>query len=175
MALNKITMKTFWLTGLPGAGKSTIAAFMQKKIKEKQPVIWLDGDAVRTGLCKGLGFSDADRSENIRRVAEVAKILNTQNIFVICSFVSPNEQLRALARDIVGEAYREIWVTTPLSECAKRDPKGMYAQAQKGEIQGFTGISAPYQEPKNAEYKIDGYGPWDKTMVEIVSILEKEN
>ncbi len=140
---------TLWLTGLSGAGKTTLALALQTRLRAAQiPAAVLDGDELRRGPHRGLGFSDSDREENVRRTAAMSKLLNSQGILVIASLISPTHKLRALAREWVGEnCYVEVFVDTPLSVCAQRDVKGLYARAQVGELHGFTGVSAPYERP----------------------------
>ena len=140
---------TLWLTGLSGAGKSTIAGQIEKLLfVENYIVCRLDGDNIRARLNKDLGFSDADRSENIRRVAEVASLLNSAGVSVICSFISPFEIDRAKAKEIIGrESFLEIFIKASLQTCEARDPHGLYKRARGGKINQFTGISSPYEEP----------------------------
>ncbi|MEM1357771.1 MAG: adenylyl-sulfate kinase [Bacteroidota bacterium] len=140
----------FWLTGLSGSGKSTIATAVERQLfKEGNFVVLLDGDNVRTGLCGDLGFSLEDRRENIRRIAEAAKLFAGAGAQVLCSFVSPTRSIRALAKEIIGaEDFHEIFVNTPLEVCEARDVKGLYAKARAGEIKGFTGIDSPYEAPE---------------------------
>ncbi len=142
--------RTFWLTGLSGAGKSTLASGLITALREDGIGAYsLDGDIMRSGLCKDLGFSPEARSENIRRIAEVAKLLNHAGLIVIVAAISPLESDRAQARSIVGEdRFFEIYVKADLNTCIGRDPKGLYARALKGEISNFTGISAAYDPPK---------------------------
>lgn len=146
---NGHTAGVFWLTGLSGSGKSTIATAVERQLfNEGQFVVLLDGDNVRTGLCGDLGFSLEDRKENIRRIAEAAKLFVGAGAQVLCSFVSPTRNIRALAKEIVGaEDFHEIFVNTPLEICEARDVKGLYAKARAGEIKGFTGIDSPYEAP----------------------------
>lgn len=150
-------MNVLWFTGLSGAGKTTIAEAFAKKMQQNQlKVIVLDGDEMRKGLCKGLGFSEADRMENIRRIAEVSKLLIMNDIYVICSLISPLQSMRDLAKEIIGNDYfREIFISAPIEVCEKRDVKGLYQKARKGEILGFTGISAPFEPPQNADMVIE--------------------
>jgi len=146
----------YWLTGLSGSGKTTIARGVERHLfKHNYQVVILDGDNVRHGLCKDLGFTTEDRSENIRRVGEVAKILRESGFVVICSFISPLQKHRDLVRDIVGQGFYEVYVRSTVDECVKRDVKGLYAKAMKGEIPNFTGISAPYESPKCPDFLID--------------------
>ncbi len=148
--------KVLWFTGLSGSGKSTIAKGLEERLHAKGFfTVVLDGDNVRTGINSNLGFSDEDRKENIRRIAEVAKLFASNGVITICSFVSPTEEIRSLARNIIGKGdFIEVFVNTPIEECEKRDVKGLYAKARKGEIQDFTGVNAPFEEPKNADLEI---------------------
>ena len=132
-----------WITGLSGSGKTTLASATEKLFyKDGRLTQVLDGDNVRTGLNKGLGFTSDDRSENIRRIAEVAKLFKDSGIITFCAFVSPLDYLNQLARSIVGETdFYHVFLSTPIDECERRDVKGLYARARKGEIQKFTGIS----------------------------------
>ncbi len=148
---------TVWMTGLSGAGKSTIARALERKLFEsRRPIYRLDGDNLRHGLNKDLGFSQKDRSENIRRVAEVAKLFNDAGVSVVCAFISPFERDRLKAREIVGSAnFVEVYLNTPIQVCETRDPHGLYKKARAGEISDFTGINSPYEPPKNAEITVD--------------------
>lgn len=145
--------RTFWLTGLSGSGKSSIAKALEKRLVEQGKLAFiLDGDNVRHGLNRDLGFSNEDRKENIRRIAEVAKLMNDAGLIVITAFISPFIEDRNEARNIIGnDNFTEVFVDTPLEICAKRDPKGLYKKAINGEISNFTGIDAPYEEPQNPE------------------------
>jgi bifunctional enzyme CysN/CysC len=146
-----------WFTGLSGAGKSTIANLVEKKLHAAGHMTYLlDGDNVRHGLNRDLGFTDADRVENIRRVAEVSKLMVDAGLIVLVSFISPFRSERLMARELVesGE-FIEIFVDTPLSEAERRDVKGLYAKARRGEIKNFTGISSAYEPPENPEIRID--------------------
>jgi len=148
-----------WLTGLSGSGKSTIAKGAESVLHQKGFLTQLlDGDNVRTGLCNNLTFSDEDRIENIRRVAEAAKLFLNCGVITLCSFISPTIEIRKMARDIIGEDFVEVYVNTPLEECEKRDVKGLYKKARKGEIPDFTGIHSDFEEPKNAELEIETVG-----------------
>jgi bifunctional enzyme CysN/CysC len=144
---------TLWLTGLSGSGKSTIAYALEKKLIEKGHACYvLDGDNVRHGLNRDLGFSPEERTENIRRIAEVARLFNEAGIIVITAFISPYRQDREKAREIVGkERFIEILVEAPIDICEKRDPKGLYEKARQGQIPEFTGVNAPYEAPENPE------------------------
>jgi len=148
---------TFWFTGLSGAGKSTLAyALEERLLVAGHPCVVLDGDNIRHGLNKDLGFSPRDRSENIRRVAEVARLFNEAGILVITAFISPYRADRDLARRIIGDAqFIETFVDTPLAECERRDPKGLYQKARAGQITDFTGISAPFESPLTPQLCLD--------------------
>jgi adenylyl-sulfate kinase len=140
---------TLWLTGLSAAGKSTLAFALERALLEAgHPCFVLDGDNVRHGLNQDLGFGAADRSENIRRIAEVAKLMNDAGLIVITAFISPFREDRLKARHIIGEGvFQEIYVDADLATCELRDPKGLYAKARRGEVAEFTGISSPYEPP----------------------------
>lgn len=147
---------TLWFTGLSGSGKSTLANEIEKKlILMGKHTMLLDGDNIRMGLNKNLGFKEKDRVENIRRIAEVAKLMNDAGLIVLTSFISPFRNDRTNAREIIGKEFIEIYVSTPLSECEKRDVKGLYKKARNGEIPNFTGISSPYEQPINPEITIN--------------------
>jgi len=143
--------KVLWFTGLSGSGKSTIAEALEKELyKNGYFVKVLDGDNIRSGINKNLGFSLEDRAENIRRIAEVAKLFLESGVIVLCSFVSPTIDIRQQAKEIIGaEDFNEIFVDTPLEVCESRDVKGLYKKARKGEIKGFTGIDSPFEIPEN--------------------------
>lgn len=146
-----------WFTGLSGAGKSTLANAVNAALHERGPSTYvLDGDNVRHGLCKDLGFSDADREENIRRIGEVAKLFLDAGVIVLTAFVSPFRADRDKARALVSEAdFIEIHCAADLSICEQRDTKGLYAKARAGEIKEFTGISSPYEAPEQPELNIN--------------------
>ncbi|MCT6923737.1 adenylyl-sulfate kinase [Metasolibacillus sp.] len=147
---------TLWFTGLSGSGKSTLANEVEKRLVSLgYHTMLLDGDNVRLGLNKDLGFEEAGRIENIRRIAEVAKLMNDAGLITLTSFISPFEQDRRKAQQIVGDAYIEIYVSTPLEVCEKRDVKGLYQKARAQEIADFTGISSPYEEPEKPHITID--------------------
>jgi adenylyl-sulfate kinase len=148
---------TLWLTGLSGAGKSTIACALERRLLDGGHAAYvLDGDNVRHGLNRDLGFSPEDRTENIRRIAEVARLLNDAGLIVISAFISPYREDREMARSIVGQAdFLEVHVNTPIEVCEERDPKGMYKLARAGELPAFTGVSAPYEPPSAPECSID--------------------
>jgi adenylyl-sulfate kinase len=148
---------TVWMTGLSGAGKSTLAGALANMLRlNGRACLVLDGDAVRQGLNKNLGFSDADRIENMRRVAEVARLANESGVIVIAALISPLEQGRRLARQIVGAPrFVEVHVCTPIEVCAQRDPKGLYAGAHAGTVNAFTGVSSAYEVPAEPELRVD--------------------
>lgn len=148
--------KTLWFTGLSGAGKSVIANIVEKKLAAAgRHTMLLDGDNIRIGLNQDLGFSEHDRTENIRRIAEVAKLLNDAGLIVLVSFISPYHSDRVRAKQIIGDAFSEIYVSTPLEECERRDVKGLYKKAREGRISDFTGIGSPYEVPKHPDITID--------------------
>jgi adenylylsulfate kinase len=156
-ALNKHRGVTVWLTGLSAAGKSTLAVAMDATLSEKGCRTYiLDGDNIRHGLNKNLGFSPEDRSENIRRVGEVAKLFTDCGIITFAAFISPYRKDRDLVRMLFRKGdFIEVYVDCPISVCEERDPKGIYQKARKGEIASFTGISAPYEVPIHPEIIID--------------------
>lgn len=146
-----------WFTGLSGSGKSTIAIALERELHKRGLLCRiLDGDNIRTGINANLGFSAEDRRENIRRVAEVGKLFVDTGIITIAAFVSPTEELRQIAEHIIGEEdFKEIYVSTPIAECERRDVKGLYARARRGEVKNFTGISAPFEAPKHPALSLD--------------------
>lgn len=150
--------KVLWFTGLSGSGKSTIAFHLEKELFNRGFVTQLfDGDIIRKGLNKDLGFSIKDREENIRRIAEVTKIFINNGIIVINCFVSPTIKMREFAKNIIGkDDFFEVFVNTPLSICEERDVKGLYAKARKGLVKDFTGIDSPYEPPENPDIEISG-------------------
>jgi len=148
----------FWMTGLSGSGKSTVAAAFEKRmIGEGYNAVMIDGDTMRTGLCAGLGFSAEDRRENLRRIAETAKLIAASGAVCVVCAISPDEESRRRAREIISPSadFYEVFVDTPLNVCAERDPKGLYKKAYAGEIKAFTGVSAPYEAPENPDVVID--------------------
>lgn len=148
---------TIWLTGLSGAGKTTLALALEKALQANgRACTLLDGDALRRGLCSDLGFSPADRSENIRRTAEMARLLNEAGLIAIVALISPLIADRERARNIIGNAVMcEVHIATPLAVCEARDPKGLYQRARAGELRDFTGISAPYEVPTHPQLVFD--------------------
>lgn len=166
----KQNSKVIWFTGLSGSGKTTLASALERNLFERGYLTQiLDGDNIRTGINNNLGFTPEDRKENIRRIAEIAKLLINSGVICLCAFVSPSEVTRKTVRDIVGEEdFLEVFVSTPIEVCEKRDVKGLYRKARKGEIKNFTGISAPFEIPKNAILSIDTS---NKSVEECVVIL----
>ena len=167
---------TIWLTGLSGSGKSTIAVELEHALVEnKHQAYILDGDNIRHGLNKNLGFSPEDRAENIRRIGEVAKLFTDANIITITAFISPYKEDRDNARKLQNEGeFIEIYVKCPVNVCEQRDVKGLYKKARAGEIKEFTGISAPYEEPSNPELTIDtSVMPVEESTRAILKYLEE--
>lgn len=147
---------TAWFTGLSGSGKSALANEVEKELFVRgYHTIVLDGDNVRGGLNRGLGFSAADRKENIRRTAEACRLLNDAGVIVLAAFIAPFEEDRQMARSIIGDAFVEVYVNTSLEVCEARDVKGLYKKARAGEIAEFTGVSSPYEVPENPDILID--------------------
>ena len=149
--------KVFWLTGLSGSGKSTIAEKLERRLFQENffPQV-LDGDNIRSGINNNLGFSIEDRQENIRRIAEVAHLYVNSGLIIIASFISPTKNIRAIAKNIIGAAdFIEIYINAPLAVCEDRDVKGLYQKARNGEIKGFTGIDSPYEAPENPALTIN--------------------
>jgi bifunctional enzyme CysN/CysC len=146
-----------WFTGLSGSGKSTIANIVEKRLAARgRHTFLLDGDNVRHGLNRDLGFTEADRIENIRRVGEVARLMADAGLIVLTAFISPFRAEREIVRKMLPEGeFIEVFVDTPLADAEKRDPKGLYAKARAGEIKNFTGIDSPYEVPDDAEIVID--------------------
>ncbi|MFP3504627.1 adenylyl-sulfate kinase [Burkholderia sp. SIMBA_062] len=145
-----------WLTGLSGAGKTTLADALAQRLRERRThAMVLDGDRMRAGLNRDLGFAEQDRFENVRRIAEVAAVASGSGAVAIVAVISPLAAMRDAARSIVGAAFREVYVSTPLARCEARDPKGLYAKARRGVLPGFTGVSSPYEPPVDADLVLD--------------------
>lgn len=146
-----------WFTGLSGSGKSTIAIALERELQAHGLLCRiLDGDNIRSGINNNIGFSEEDRVENIRRIAEVGKLFVDTGIITLAAFISPNNKLREMAASIIGkEDFLEIYVSTPLDVCEQRDVKGLYAKARRGEIKDFTGISAPFEAPRHPALTLD--------------------
>ncbi|MDE6451934.1 MAG: adenylyl-sulfate kinase [Odoribacter sp.] len=146
-----------WFTGLSGSGKSTLAIALERELYKRGLLCRiLDGDNIRSGINNNLGFSETDRKENIRRIAEVSKLFVDCGIITLAAFISPTKAIRQLASDIIGKKdFLEVFVSTPIEECEKRDVKGLYAKARRGEIKDFTGISSPFEAPDHPFISID--------------------
>lgn len=146
-----------WFTGLSGSGKSTLAIAMERELQKRGLLCRiLDGDNIRSGINNNLGFSEADRMENIRRIAEIGKLFVDTGIITLAAFISPNNDMREMAANIIGKQdFMEIYISTPLEECERRDIKGLYAKARRGEIKNFTGISAPFEVPAHPALSLD--------------------
>ena len=143
------------MVGLSGSGKSTLATGLENKLhQDRHFTVLLDGDNLRVGINNNLSFSPEDRLENIRRAAETAKLFASNGVVVICSFISPTNEIRDMAKQIIGESFYEVYVNCPIEICEQRDVKGLYAKARKGEIRNFTGIDAPFEEPHNPALEI---------------------
>lgn len=164
-----------WFTGLSGSGKSTVAAAVEAKLNAAGRLTYLlDGDNVRTGLCGDLGFSDADRQENIRRVGHVAKLFWDANVLTLVSFISPFRSERAFARELVGADFIEVFVDAPLEVCERRDVKGLYKKARAGSIASFTGISSPYEAPEAPEIHLrTGEESLEASVEKVLRFLEE--
>lgn len=154
--LVKQNPKVIWMTGLSGAGKSTLSLEIQRALQKKGYFTKIfDGDVIRMGLCKDLGYSLEDRMENIRRIAELAKIFHDSGIIVICSFITPTDAMRRMAKEIIGEeSFIEVYVNAPLEVCEQRDVKGLYAKARKGLIKEFTGIDSLFEPPVHPDIEV---------------------
>ena len=146
-----------WFTGLSGSGKSTLAIAMERELQKRGLLCRiLDGDNIRSGINNNLGFSEADRMENIRRIADIGKLFVDTGIITLAAFISPNNDMREMAANIIGKQdFMEIYISTPLEECERRDVKGLYAKARRGEIKNFTGISAPFEVPAHPALSLD--------------------
>lgn len=146
-----------WFTGLSGSGKSTIAIALERELSSRGLLCRiLDGDNIRSGINNNLGFTADDRRENIRRIAEVGKLFVDTGIITLAAFISPDNEMRRMASDIIGaDSFLEVYVSTPLEECERRDVKGLYAKARRGEIKNFTGISAPFEAPTSPALDLD--------------------
>ena len=165
-----------WFTGLSGSGKSTIALGVERELHQRGILCRiLDGDNIRTGINAGLGFSADDRRENIRRIAEVGKLFVDTGIVTLAAFVSPTNEYRSMARDIIGaDDFFEVYVSTPLEECERRDVKGLYARARRGEVKDFTGISAPFEAPEHPALDIDtSRQPLEVSVQQVVELIMK--
>lgn len=162
-----------WFTGLSGSGKSTLAGAIEHQLTSMgMKTYLLDGDNIRHGLCRDLGFNEADRQENIRRVGEVAKLMVDAGLIVATAFISPFQADRQKVRDLFEpEQFFELYVDTPVSICEQRDPKGLYQQAREGKIKQFTGIDSPYEIPQHPELRLDGQQPISDSLSQIIALL----
>ncbi|MDE5788134.1 MAG: adenylyl-sulfate kinase [Bacteroidaceae bacterium] len=166
-----------WFTGLSGSGKSTVALGVERELHTRGLLCRiLDGDNIRAGINNNLGFSQEDRYENIRRIAEVGKLFVQTGVITLACFVSPTEDIREMARQIVGdEDFKEVFISTPLAECERRDVKGLYAKARQGLVKDFTGISAPFEAPRNPSLSIDTSRiPLEDSVKLVVEMIMKE-
>ena len=172
IALNQFS-KVIWMTGLSGSGKTSIAIGLERKLHTNGYLTQiLDGDNIRTGINKNLGFSDEDRTENIRRIAEVSKLFLNCGVITINCFVSPTIEIRKQAQQIIGgNDFIEVFINTPLDVCEQRDPKGLYKKARNGEIKDFTGVSAPFEVPTSPSIEITTEG---KSIEDCVNALYSE-
>lgn len=157
----KQNAKVIWFTGLSGSGKTTLASLLEKRLFELNYFCQiLDGDNVRSGINKNLKFTEEDRMENIRRIAEVSKLFMNCGIILICAFISPTNEMRQMAKDIIGEEdFLEVFINTPIEVCEDRDPKGLYKRARSGELKNFTGVSSPFETPENPFIEVDNSSP----------------
>jgi adenylylsulfate kinase len=168
--------KVIWLTGLSGAGKTTLAIGLERALHAAGKLAYvLDGDNIRAGINSNLGFSEEDRKENIRRTAEVAKLFADAGVITVCSFVSPTIEIRNLARNIIGENdFLEVYVNASLKACEQRDVKGLYAKARKGEINDFTGIHQPFEAPEKPWLTIDTDGQSrEESLAQLIEAVKK--
>ncbi|MCD4709560.1 MAG: adenylyl-sulfate kinase [Bacteroidales bacterium] len=169
--------KVIWFTGLSGSGKTTLASNLEKELFFRRFFCQvLDGDNIRAGINNNLGFSKEDRLENIRRIAEVSRLLINTGMITICSFISPTEEIRKMARSIIGEKdFIEIFLNPPMEVCEQRDTKGLYKKARAGEIKDFTGISSPFEAPKHPDLEIDTSVTSIKDSVELIfnTVIER--
>lgn len=173
-ALNRHRSVNLWLTGLSGAGKSTLAHEIEERLHQMGCKTYVfDGDNVRHGLCGDLGFSPEDRTENIRRIAEMVKLFLDAGVIALTAFISPFRSDRQMVRDIVGSDFIEIYCRCPIEVCEERDVKGMYRRARAGEIKAFTGVSSPYEEPQNAELILDtGASPLAECVDKVIKLMD---
>jgi len=166
-----------WFTGLSGSGKSTVAGALEQALHQLGVSTYLlDGDNVRHGLCRDLGFSDDDRRENIRRVGEVARLMVDAGLVVLTAFISPHRAERQTVRDLLGEGeFIEVFVDTPLAVCEARDPKGLYKKARAGELRNFTGIDSAYEAPEAADITLDGEQLVTKLAAQLLDLLRRRD
>ena len=165
-----------WFTGLSGSGKSTVALGVERELHRRGILCRiLDGDNIRAGINSNLGFSPEDRRENIRRIAEVGKLFVDTGVVTLACFVSPTKEIRQMAREIVGaDDFKEVFVSTPIEECERRDVKGLYARARRGEVKEFTGVSAPFEAPQHPALSIDtSVLPLEESVARVVEMVVK--
>ncbi len=166
---------TVWLTGLPAAGKTSIAGAVEHRLREEgRPVLWLDGDELRRGLSRDLGFGAADRAENVRRAGEVACLVAKAGVVAVVSLISPYAADRAAVRsrhEERGVPFTEVWVSTPPEVCEGRDPKGLWSRARAGELSGFTGVDDPYEAPEAAELVVGAWQTVEEAAGEVLRAL----
>ena len=165
-----------WFTGLSGSGKSTVALGVERELHRRGILCRiLDGDNIRAGINSNLGFSPEDRRENIRRIAEVGKLFVDTGVVTLACFVSPTEEIRQMARQIVGaDDFKEVFVSTPIEECERRDVKGLYARARRGEVKECTGVSAPFEAPQHPALSIDtSVLPLEESIARVVEMVVK--
>lgn len=176
-ALHKHRGAVLWFTGLSGSGKSTVAGALEQALHKRGISTYLlDGDNVRYGLCRDLGFSHEDRKENIRRVGEVAGLMVDAGLVVLSAFISPHRAERQMVRERVGEGrFYEVFVDTPLAICETRDPKGLYKKARAGELKNFTGIDSVYEPPLKAEIHLDGEQLVTNLVAQILDLLRRND
>lgn len=175
--VNKHQSFVLWFTGLSGSGKSTIANEVEKELFQKGYLTYaLDGDNIRNGINKDLGFTPEDRKENLRRIAEVAKLFVDAGIITLAAFISPTLKDRKRIKNIIGkENFYEIYIDTPLEICEQRDPKGLYKKARAGEIKNFTGIDAPYEPPENPDLHIKtANAPLESCVKKVITFVEQK-
>jgi adenylylsulfate kinase len=167
--------KVIWFTGLSGSGKTTVSSALEKKLFEMGYFTQLlDGDNIRSGINNNLTFSDKDRTENIRRIAEMAKLIKNCGVIVLCAFISPTDDIRKMAKSIIGaDDFIEVFIDTPIEVCEQRDVKGLYDKARKGLIKDFTGVSAPFEKPKHADIIIDTTEvPLEESVEKIFAVIK---
>lgn len=169
---------TVWLTGLPAAGKSTIAAGVERRLVSRgRPSVLLDGDILRLGINADLGFSPVDRSENVRRCGHIARLFADAGVVALVALISPYAADRDQVRELHRAAelpFTEVWIATPLEECMRRDPKGLYARALEGSLEGFTGVDAPYEAPRHPEMTIEPGDSVEAAVDRIVAMLVRD-
>ena len=167
-----------WFTGLSGSGKSTIAIALERELHRRGLLCRiLDGDNIRSGINNNLGFSEEDRVENIRRIAEVGKLFVDTGIITLAAFISPNNALRQMAAEIIGKKdFIEVYVSTPIEVCEQRDVKGLYARARRGEIKDFTGVSAPFEAPEHPDLSLDtSVLTLEESVEKLIELILKRN